>query len=428
MRQPTLALLAALALGAMACTHAESTTVTHAMLATALPGPHVDGAISTKMVPALRDSVVTARLSIDSRIDASTPRPSLNVALCIDTSGSMEGKAIDDARKAALSFVAGIKPGDGFSLVTFDTAAHVVVPATRMTDDTDLVPIRASINAIKATGTTAMAEGLTTAKQQVRQLYDATRVNRVVLVSDGVPNEGSTLRTLAQQAQQYGISVSAMGLGVDYDEILMGDLAQLGGGRFKYIDDSSKIMAYLGDELTRITRVSARGASLEISPGPGVVVESVIGLPMSQNGRGGVIVSLGDVSLGSHRDVFFRLRAHGRRDGAPVELADATLRWVGTDGASHDEHFFYGAHATTDEDVIAKNHDDTVDKAAKEAQQAADAIDAIRKAQQSDKTPPAPVLGRGGGGGMRPSQPVPMSLPDVTKREHERAMQTLFGE
>jgi Ca-activated chloride channel family protein len=427
MRQPTLALLAALALGAMACTHAESTTVTHAMLATALPGPHVDGAISTKMVPALRDSVVTARLSIDSRIDASTPRPSLNVALCIDTSGSMEGKAIDDARKAALSFLAGIKPGDGFSLVTFDTAAHVVVPATRMTDDTDLAPIRASINAIKATGTTAMAEGLTTAIQQARQLYDATRVNRVVLVSDGVPNEGSTLRTLAQQAQQYGISVSAMGLGVDYDEILMGDLAQLGGGRFKYIDDSSKIMAYLGDELTRITRVSARGASLEISPGPGVVVESVIGLAMSQNGRGGVIVSLGDVSLGSHRDVFFRLRAHGRRDGAPVELADATLRWVGTDGASHDEHFFYGAHATTDEDVIAKNHDDTVDKAAKDAQQAADAIDAIRKAQQSDKTPPAPVLGRGGGG-MRPSQPVPMSLPDVTKREHERAMQTLFGE
>ncbi len=427
MRQPALVLFAALAFAGMACTHADSTPLAHATFATALPGPHVDGAMSTKMVPALRDSVVTARLSIDSRIDASTPRPSLNVALCIDTSGSMEGKAIDDARKAALSFLAGIKPGDGFSLVTFDTAAHVVVPATRMSDDTDLAPFRASINAIQATGTTAMAEGLTTAIQQVRQLYDASRVNRVVLVSDGVPNEGTTLRTLAQQAQQYGISVSAMGLGVDYDEILMGDLAQLGGGRFKYIDDSSKIMAYLGDELTRITRVSARGASLEISPGPGVVVESVIGLPMSSNGRGGAVVNLGDVSLGSHRDVFFRLRAHGRRDGAPVELADATLRWVGTDGASHDEHFFYGAHATIDDDVIAKSRDENVDKAAKDAQQAADAIEAIRKAQQSDKTPPPPALGRGGGG-MKPSQPVPMSTPDVTKREHDRAMQTLFGE
>jgi len=297
-----------------------------------------------------------------------------------------------------------------------------------MTDETDLAPIRKAISEIKATGTTAMAEGLTTAIAQVRQLYDATRVNRVVLVSDGVPNEGGALRTLVQQAQQYGVSVSAMGLGVDYDEILMGDLAQLGGGRFKYIDDSSKITAYLGDELTRITRVSARSASLEISPGPGVTVESVIGLQASPNGRGGVVVYLGDVSLGSHRDVFFRLRAHGRRDGAPVELADATLRWVGTDGASHDEHFFYGAHATLDEDVLSKNRDDAVDKGAKDAQAAADAIEAIRKAQQTDKTPPN--TGRGGGGGMmKPTQPAPMSsAPDVTKRDHDRAMQTLYGE
>jgi Ca-activated chloride channel family protein len=427
--------------------------------------------------------VVTGRLTIDSHIDANTPRPSLNVALCIDTSGSMEGRAIDDARKAALSFLAGIKPGDGFSLVTFDTTAHVVVPATRMTSETDLAPIRTAINAIKATGTTAMAEGLGVAIQQVRTLYDPSRVNRVVLVSDGVPNEPTSLRTLAQGAhasgisisamglgvaiQQVrtlydpsrvnrvvlvsdgvpneptslrtlaqgahasGISISAMGLGVDYDEILMGDLAQLAGGRFKYIDDSSKIVSYLGDELTRITRVSARSASLEISPGPGVVVESVIGLPMSPNGRGGVIVYLGDISLGSHRDVFFKLRAHGRRDGAPVELADATLRWVGTDGASHDEHFFYGAHATLDDDAVAKNRDDGVDRGAKEAQQAADAIEAIRKAQQSDKTPPPGGRSAGGGGGMmKPTSPPPMPMPSSpeVKREHDRAMQTLYGE
>jgi hypothetical protein len=174
--------------------------VAKAVVAVALPGPHVDGALGAKMVPALRDSVVTARLSIDSRVDANTPRPALNVALCIDTSGSMEGKAIEDAKKAALSFLSGIKPGDGFSLVTFDTTAHVVVPATHMTDSTDLASIRAAIGGIRAQGTTAMMEGLSSAIQQVRALYDATRVNRVVLVSDGVPNDPSQLRALAQQA------------------------------------------------------------------------------------------------------------------------------------------------------------------------------------------------------------------------------------
>jgi Ca-activated chloride channel family protein len=428
MRKTLFAALAALALAGAACTHAQFPPA-HAVLAVALPGPHLEGALGAKMVPALRDSVVTARLSIDSHIDPSTPRPALNVALCLDTSGSMEGKAIDDERKAALSFLAGIKPGDGFSLITFDTTAHIVVPATHMTDDTDVAAIKSSISAIRAQGTTAMTEGLGAALQQVRSFYDPTRVNRVVLVSDGVPNDATQLRTLVQQAQAAGISVSAMGLGVDYDEILMGDLATTGGGRFKYIDDSSKIAAYLGDELTRMTRVSARSASLEISPGPGVTVEGVIGLQMSPTGRNGYVVYLGDVSLGSHRDVFIKLRAHGRRDGAPVELADATLRWTGSDGAAHDDHFFFGAHATTDEDVLAKNRDEAVERGAKEAQQAADAIEAIRRAQQTDKPTPPPNRQSGGGGAVKPlTPPAAMPAPDEVKRVHEHAFQTLSGD
>lgn len=272
---------------------------------------------------------------------------------------------------------------------------------------------------MRAEGTTAMTDGLRLAIQEVRTLFDPTRVNRVVLVSDGVPNDPSQLRTLAQQAQAGGISISAMGLGVDYDEILMGDLAQTAGGRFKYIDDSSKIASYLGDELTRMSRVSARNATLVISPGPGVTIDSVIGLQMTPLGNGSVQVYLGDVSLGSRRDVFIKLRAHGRRDGAPVELADTTLRWIGSDNTTHDDHFFFGAHATVDDDAIAKNRDDGVERAAKEAQQAADAIEAIRRARETDKP-----------GLQRPKPPVsaaPVAMPEDMKRDHARAMSTLFG-
>lgn len=433
MRKLILACLAALSLGAASCAHTATSgevTIAHTVMAAALPGPHVDGALATKMVPALRDSFVTAKLSIDSRIDARTPRPALNVALCLDTSGSMEGKAIDDARKAALSFLAGIKPGDGFSLVTFDSSAHVVVPPTHMTDATDLAPIRAAINAIKAQGTTAMEAGLTTAISEVQSLFDPTRVNRVVLVTDGVPNDATRLRALAQRAQASGIGISAMGLGVDYDEILMGDLAQVGGGRFHYIDDSSKIASFLSEELARISRISARSASLEIAPGPGVSVEGVIGLQATPTGAGTFQVQLGDVSLGSHRDVYIKLRAHGRRDGAVVELADVTLRYLASDGSAHEEHFFFGAHATVDDAEVAKSRDETVEHGAKEAQQAADAIEAIRRAHETDKPPPG--VGRGVGSGAHTMSPAPASPSpveaDVTKREHARAMQTILGD
>ena len=421
MRKAWLVLLGALALSA--CTHVQTTEVAHTIAAAALPGPQIDGALGATTLPALRDSVVTARLSIDSHVDSRTPRPALNVALCLDTSGSMEGKAIEDARAAALSFLAGIHEGDGFSLVTFDSTVRVVVPPTRMSKEADLESIRAAIRGIRAQGTTDMTDGLRAAIANVQALYDASRVNRVVLVSDGVPNDPSQLRALAQQAQQGGISISAMGLGLDYDELLMGDLAQTGGGRFKYIDDSSKIASYLGDELTRISRVSARSASLEVEPGPGVVVESIVGIPSSPTGRGGLVASLGDVSLGSHRDVFIRMRAHGHRDGAAVELADVTLRYVASDGSAHEEHFFFGAHASSSDDVVAKSKNDDVERGALAAQKAADAIEAIRKAHESDQVRRAPAAT----GGIMPA-PAPAMAPDVMKREHAAAMRTLLGD
>lgn len=86
---------------------------------------------------------------------------------------------------------------------------------------------------------------------------------------------------------------------------------------------------------------------------------------------------------------------------------------------------FYGAHASADDDVIAKNRDESVERGAKEAQRAADAIEAIRRAQESDKTlapnrvAPKPIA----------SAPLAMPIaPDVTKREHARAMQTILGD
>ena len=401
-----------------------------------VPMPKLDGALGAKMIPATRDSVVTARFSIDAHSDEKVARPPLNVALCIDTSGSMEGKPMDDARKAALAFLDGLVPGDGFSVVTFDSTARVVVPATRLRDAKELDAIRPRIEAMQATGTTDMIDGVRLAVQQVGQLFDASRVNRVVLLGDGVPNDPSQLRVVAQQAAASGISISAMGLGLDYDEVLMGDIAQSTGGRFKYIDDSTKIATFFEEELTRISRMSARAATLQIVPGPGVVIESIIGYPAARTANG-MQVSIGDISLGGHRDVFVKLRVRGHHDGAPVELADATLRFAASDGSVHEDHFFLGTHATAADTKIAQSKNDDVERGAKEAQKAADTLEAIRKAHEGDKGAPiAPNLPPPPGGPGLKVKPTTMPAPasvspqalGAAKREHDDAMRAVYGD
>lgn len=398
-----------------------------------VPMPKLDGALGAKLVPATRDSLVTARLTIDAHSDEKVARPPLNVALCIDTSGSMEGKPMDDARKAALAFLDGLAPGDGFSVVTFDSSARVVVPAMRLQNAKELDNIRPKIEAMQATGTTDMIDGVRLAVQQVGQLFDASRVNRVVLLGDGVPNDPSQLRMVAQQAAASGISISTMGLGLDYDEVLMGDIAQSTGGRFKYIDDSTKIAGFFEEELSRISRMSARAATLQIVPGPGVVIESIVGYAPVRTANG-MQIAIGDVSLGAHRDVFVKLRVHGHHDGAAVELADATLRFAASDGSVHEEHFFLGTHATADDGKIALSKNDDVERGAKEAQKAADTLEAIRKAHESDKG--APLAPNGGVAVPKTTKPgtvmpAPAATPAVlgaAKREHDDAMRAVYGD
>ncbi len=430
-----LVLLALAAVALPACAHTvtphavDALVVAPAKAQERLPTPRLLAALGSKMLPASRDSVVIARLTLDSESDAKVARPPLNVALCIDTSGSMDGKAIEDARKAAQTFLDGLRPGDGFSVVTFDSTARVVVPATHLRDKAELADVRKSIDGIHAEGTTDMVDGLSLAVQQVEKLYDASRVNRVVLLGDGVPNDASRLRTIAQQAAGRGVSISTVGLGLDYDEILMGDIAQTAGGRFEYVDDSSKIASYFAEELSHISRVSARQARVRLSPGPGVTIEGVIGFPVSPAGAGAVDVYVGDLSLGTRRDLFVKMRVHGRRDGASVELADATLSFTASDGTPGSDHVFLGAHSSGEDAKVAAGRDASVEHDAKKAQQAADAIEAIRKARESDRASSG-AAGLGGGGGVkRPVAPRPPPMaPAQVKREHAAAMSTLMGE
>ena len=54
-------------------------------------------------------------------------RAPLSVHIVLDTSGSMSGQAIDDARKAAEAVVEKLAPTDDFSMVTFSDTAHLLV-------------------------------------------------------------------------------------------------------------------------------------------------------------------------------------------------------------------------------------------------------------------------------------------------------------
>lgn len=238
----------------------------------------------------------------------------------MDSSGSMEGKAIEDARAAALTLVDGLAEGDHFAVVTFDSLAHVLVPSTTI-DAASKGSIREHIeHAAPPTSPAASPR----ASPRPSAGYLGNGVNRVVLLSDGVPNDKSMMPSLSQQAAAMRVSITALGLGLEYNETLLASLAQQTGGKFHFIEDSAKVASVFADEVLRLERVVAQNLALSLLPGPGVTIEGVLGHSGAPLANRGLQLSLGDLGEGAHHDLIVHLRVGPHHDST-WRLMDAVL-------------------------------------------------------------------------------------------------------
>jgi Ca-activated chloride channel homolog len=334
------------------------------------PSPvSVKAALANPLVKSGAPSSMFARIEVGAASRPSHGRPPVNLVLLVDTSGSMEGKAITDARAASLALLDTMSPKDHFAVVSFDSKADVLLPSTRI-DDADLKELRSKIGAMKAQGTTDMVAGLRKALDQAEGAIEKDGVNRIVLLGDGVPNDDREISSLVAEAATRNISITTMGLGNDYDETLMGSIAQQSGGKFSYVEDSTKVTAFFKEEVTRLHKVVARGAYVELRPGPGVTIKGVIGRHFAHADAHAVNVPLGDLSYGESNEIVVELATNAPKDGATVEALDAIVHWTdssGVGGVGREERAFLGAKATKDEakigDAKSKDVGDAVERA-----------------------------------------------------------------
>lgn len=342
----------------------------------------LDGALANGVIKADAPGSVIARLRIAPKPENLSEKIQVNVALVIDTSGSMEGKAIEDARAASLAMIKSLKDGDRVALVVFHSKAEVLLPSTVLGDD-ERREAEAMIGAMRAHGTTDMARGLDAGLAQVMNNLDPRGINRVVLLGDGVPNQEAGIREAAQRAGDRGVTITSLGLGDDYNESVMGAVAQLSGGRFHDIKDSKQVTAFFQNEVLRLQGVRARNVVLDLTPGPGVRVDRVIGLAMNNQGAGAQL-TLGDVSRNESRDVFVVLSVEPHRAGASVELLDAVVSYTdpqAIDDGRVERRIFLGARASAAEADITKARNARVEDEATMAQAAASTVEAIQMAR-----------------------------------------------
>lgn len=332
--------------------------------------------LNNRFVKAGAPGEVIARLRITTAPNLSVQRAPVNLGLVVDTSGSMAGAAIIHARKAALAMVKALRNSDRISIVVFNSETQVLVPST-VIDSESRAFIASKIATMVARGTTDMAGGLSQGIAQVRRFIRPGNINRVVLLSDGNPNDTRPIGNLARYAQRSSITITALGLGLDYNETLLGAVARQSGGTFHFIKDPAKVADVFRDEVIRMRQVVAQRMSLRILPGPGITILRVYGRAIRRHGRYAT-VPLGVMRVGEQRDVLIRLAVPPCRVGATIELMDGLVTYMAKNRSRsfHIQHKLYLSAVTTlDPDKLAAGHDRDFDISLARAEAAQGIVD-----------------------------------------------------
>ena len=211
-------------------------------------------------------------------LEAAAKRAPVNVAIVIDKSGSMAGDKIKHAKEAAKQALDRLGPGDMVSVIAFSDKVEVIAPASSLSERE---AVKSAIDRITANGSTALFAGVSKGSEELRKNKQANQVNRIVLLSDGIANVGPSspqdLGRLGTALSKEGITVTTLGLGLDYNEDLMTQLALHSDGNHAFIKDSAELANIFQREFGDILSVVAQRISVKIHCAGGIRPVRVLG-------------------------------------------------------------------------------------------------------------------------------------------------------
>jgi Ca-activated chloride channel family protein len=205
------------------------------------------------------------------------PRVPLSLGLVLDRSGSMDGAKLDLAREGAIRAIRSLRTDDRLSVLAYSEGVSVLV-RSGPADDTAKQVAERRLSQITAGGGTDLCGGWLRGCEQVGLGLEGGRLGRCLLLTDGLANQGITDRsTIVQHAAELrkrGVTTSTLGVGRDFDEVLLRQMAEAGGGNFYFAEGPAPLSDFIAGETGEALRVVAREAALVIDLPEGASVTS----------------------------------------------------------------------------------------------------------------------------------------------------------
>ncbi len=184
----------------------------------------------------------------------------VNLCLVIDRSTSMTGRRLQSVKAAARTVFEELTSEDVFSLVTFSDRAEVIWTAGKARDKQAL---RSAIERIGASGGTEIFQGLQLGVEQIRRSPLANFTNHLIILTDGhTYGDDEACLALARKAAVDGINFSAFGIGPEWNDRFLDELAGLSGGETAYLESPGQVQLDLHHRIQSLGATYARNLRL----------------------------------------------------------------------------------------------------------------------------------------------------------------------
>ncbi len=257
-------------------------------------------------------------------------RAPLAVALVLDKSGSMasDGK-MENAKKGALEALKMLDSRDVAAVVVYDDGASVLVRARTVGRGADDPAFFRPVQRLRPGGSTALYHGTVTGASELQPFIDEGYIPRIVLLSDGIANVGPSstedLAALGRNLSRQDITITTLGLGLDYNEDKMTALAAESGGNayFALTRDAPEIFAR---DLEDAVTVTARKVRVTLRCPEGVRPVRVIG--RQGKAEGNSLEAAIDNLYGGEKYALFEVELPEGQDGTVLKAAELEVEYA----------------------------------------------------------------------------------------------------
>jgi Ca-activated chloride channel family protein len=171
-------------------------------------------------------------------VTAGAPQVSKDVIFALDTSGSMAGEKLAQAKAALKQCLADLTPGDRFNIVRFSTESDALFDTLKDASAANLAAATRFVEGLRAAGGTAIDEALQTALSSRPRDWAASRPSYLIFLTDGLPTVGETredpiVARVGKSAA--GTRIFSFGVGTDVNVHLLDRVSGDSGGVSQYV-------------------------------------------------------------------------------------------------------------------------------------------------------------------------------------------------